>query len=518
MTKPSRPLSRLVRSSLLALAAAALAPAIARATWSIVLVDTKTGEVAIGCATCLTGLDLETVVPVMVTGIGGACAQSSIDSSGTNRKFIWDKLQEGWTPGAILSQLSKNDPQFQSRQYGIVDHLARRATFTGTQCGAWAGGVAGKVGTLAFAIQGNVLTGQPVVNDALSAVLNTDGDLAEKLMAGMEAAQVDGGDGRCSCDNNMPDSCGSPPPNYDPRRDKSAHIGFMMISRIGDLDGMCDGTVGCANGAYYMNLNVANQGASDPDPVIQLRSLFDQFRVDHRGRPDHILSTKTVTPATTPGNGTKSVDLALRLVDWDGTDVGHGGATITVTHSTGSAGLSTIGLPIDHGDGTYTVPIVAGEGQGIDEFEIVVDDGAGAVTLYPFPKLQLTDTLVADRSHLSAAAGGSVNFSLFGPEGVPPDWYLLLCTGSGTSPGLVFHQATVPLNWDSLLAASVELRNSDIFVNTNSAFLPDGTQSAKFHVEANDLLPIVGMELDFAFFTTSPVSFASNFVPLIVDP
>ena len=52
-----------------------------------------------------------------------------------------------------------------------------------TGAGGWAGGVVGQSGTLRYAIQGNVLTGQPVVTEAELAIQNTPGTLADKLMA-----------------------------------------------------------------------------------------------------------------------------------------------------------------------------------------------------------------------------------------------------------------------------------------------------------------------------------------------
>jgi hypothetical protein len=508
---------RPVRAALLVLGFSVLVQAAANATWSIVLVDKQKGEVAIGCATCLTDTDLELLVPVMLVGIGGACAQSQVDSSGENRRLIWDRMIEGKKPVEIIMELADIDPAHQRRQYGIVDLQGRRQTFTGSRAGPWAGGVEGRTGSIYYAIQGNVLTGQPVVDAALDAIENTSGDLAEKLMAGMEAAQLMGGDGRCSCDQGGPDDCGSPPPDFDPDQDKSAHVGFMMISRIGDVDGDCAADIGCANGTYYMNLNVADQGVDDPDPVIQLRGLFDDWRESWRGRPDHILSTKALTPNSTPGNGTNQVTLTLELRDWEDNPLGHGGAAVTVTHSADSAGLSAIGTPVDLGDGTYTVPITAGVGQGIDEFEIVVDDGQGPVTLYPFPTLDLTQTLTADRTSMSAAAGGTVNFELFGPNTPPPE-YLLLCSASGTSPGIPLCQVVVPINLDAMVILSYILRNTDVFVNTDAALASDGTSWARFTVDPGELDPIIGFELDFAFFTHGPVEFASNYVPLVVDP
>ena len=144
-------------------------------------------------------------------------------------------------------------------------------------------------------MQGNVLTGPPVVEMAEQAVLNTVGSLPEKLMAGMEAARSMGGDGRCSCLPNDPTGCGSPP-----KRGfvKSAHVGFMIGSRTGDIDGTCNVSVGCASGDYFMVLNVPFQTANDLDPVLQLQDMFDKFQSSLIGRPDAIFSTATIDPPT----------------------------------------------------------------------------------------------------------------------------------------------------------------------------------------------------------------------------
>lgn len=225
------------------LAVAAWSPE-ARATWSIVLVDLRTGEIAAGSATCLTNLDLRASTPVMITGVGAATAQSFVDTTGQNRVFIRDALLAGTAPSDIITALEDFDSGHQTRQYGIADTMGGTASFSGTGDGAWAGGRTGSfeysrdghTGTIVYAIQGNVLTGPPVVDMAVDAVINTPGDLADKLMAGMEAARLFGGDGRCSCSTGAPDSCGSPPAGFDPATDKSAHIGYMMIARAGDTD------------------------------------------------------------------------------------------------------------------------------------------------------------------------------------------------------------------------------------------------------------------------------------------
>ncbi|MCB9846073.1 MAG: VCBS repeat-containing protein [Phycisphaeraceae bacterium] len=216
----------------------------AQATWSIILVDTRTGEVAVASATCLTNFDLRDNTPVMIVGVGGLTAQSSVDQRGLNRTFARDRMCEGIDPNDILALLEGFDSAHQSRQYGLVDTQGRAMTFSGENAGQWKGGQtgsftytnAGHTGTIVYAVQGNVLAGEPVVAEAIEAIINTPGDVAERLMAGMEAAHLLGGDGRCSCSNSDPDGCGSPPAGFDPPADKSAHIAYMLIGRAGDTN------------------------------------------------------------------------------------------------------------------------------------------------------------------------------------------------------------------------------------------------------------------------------------------
>src|SRR5262245_16867692 len=252
------------------------------ATWSIIIVDLATGEIAIGSATCLTTFDLLQVSPVVIVGVGAAAAQSYIDIGAVNRVFIHDQLLLGTTPAQILALLATIDPNHQTRQYGIADTVGGYISFTGNQAGIFAGQITGQSGTLRYAIQGNVLTGLPVLQMAEQAILNTPGDLAAKLMASMQAARAMGGDGRCSCSPGNPTGCGSPPPSFT----KSAHIGYMVVARPGDIDGPCTAATGCAAGTYYLKHNVAFQLASAPDPVLQLQTLFNSWRTFWTGRPD----------------------------------------------------------------------------------------------------------------------------------------------------------------------------------------------------------------------------------------
>ncbi|MCW5775808.1 MAG: VCBS repeat-containing protein [Phycisphaeraceae bacterium] len=227
-----------------ALAAATIASAVATAsaTWSIILIDTRTGEVALGSATCLTNFDLQAGTPVLIPRVGGATAQSFVDQGGFNRTFIRDRLLDGTHPEQIIAMLAGFDGGHQTRQYGIADVHGGTATFTGSSAGSWAGGLTGRVGDVVYAIQGNVLAGAPVVTECAVAVENAlinGADLAEAMMIGMQEARAWGGDGRCNC-GNPPDGCGSPPAGWDPETGKSAHIAYMLIARDGDGFG-CNG-------------------------------------------------------------------------------------------------------------------------------------------------------------------------------------------------------------------------------------------------------------------------------------
>src|SRR5262245_27385585 len=105
-----------MRRLFVTLVLAAVVASEAMATWSIILVDTRTGEVAFGSCTCLEGFDLRAAVPVIVVGKGGGAAQSFVDVTGQNRILIRDRLLQGVDPMVILAQLAAQDPQHQTRQ------------------------------------------------------------------------------------------------------------------------------------------------------------------------------------------------------------------------------------------------------------------------------------------------------------------------------------------------------------------------------------------------------------------
>ncbi|MEM8962434.1 MAG: DUF1028 domain-containing protein [Acidobacteriota bacterium] len=342
------------------------------ATWSIVAVDTETQEVGVASATCVTNIDLKAFLPAIVVGVGGGAAQSQVDGSGVRRQTMVNGFNNGLTSAEIIAQLEAiSGSAF--HQNGVARVAGDSGTFSGATTFAFSDGVTGSFGNVHYAIQGNILTGEPVLTEAELALINTAGDLPEKLMASMEAARAMGGDGRCSCSPANPTGCGAPPMSFT----KAADVGFVLLARFGDTDDPTCNASGCADGDYYLDLNVANQSTGDVDPVIQLRGLFDTWRMDLENRPDAVQSTVTFAP-----DGDDRL-LTLELVDWRGLALGFGGATVTVEHAPGSAGYSGIGAVVDQGDGTYEVSLTGNGGSGTDIFLVTIDDGIRPVVIPP---------------------------------------------------------------------------------------------------------------------------------------
>ena len=68
-----------IRAALLALLTLFLASP-AKATWSIVVINRETGELAVATSTCIAGFDIATAVPVIRVGYAAGAAQSFVIS------------------------------------------------------------------------------------------------------------------------------------------------------------------------------------------------------------------------------------------------------------------------------------------------------------------------------------------------------------------------------------------------------------------------------------------------------
>jgi hypothetical protein len=490
-------IARIVSRALAAVVMLGLIAEPVLATWSIVVINTKTGEVAVSSATCLTNTNLIPDLPVIYPGLGTAAVQSARDRSGTRKRVIWDGFEAGLTPGEILTQLAALGGH-QQRQYGIVNIYGTPVTYTGSGAGQGKHGVVGVVGDLRYAIQGNVLVGPEPVDMAELALLNTPGDLGQKVMAAMEAARAAGGDGRCSCSNAAPTSCGSPPPgNW-----KSAHTAFILLARVGESTGVCTGNSGCANGSYYLKRNAVGS-IGDPDPVIELQGKYDAWRAGLIGRPDHLNSVVTTNAQQLVADGVSTVDVHVQLVDVEGTPLTVGGAALALTNLSGNPDVTTPVGVVDNGDGTYTFSLVAGLAAGTDDWELKFNDGGGNVRLYPrltVPVLPAAE-LHTGYHTVSATNGACVPLVVNGGNGSGN--YLLLGSASGTAPGTPLSSFTdlraaiiVPLNLDPFLLSSLNSANAAPFLNTRGRLGPGGRSDAAYMPGPGALAPYVGGRID----------------------
>lgn len=502
--------------SLLPVLGLALLAAPARATWSIVVVNTRTGEAAVASATCIDGFDLQKVLPVVVPGLGAAAAQSVIDSSGNNRRRIWDELQQGADPQAILARLAAHDTQHQKRQYGIVDFGHFPLSFTGTQCSDAKYSIAGVSDDLRYAIQGNILVGVLPLYAAEDALLSTQGDLSQKLIAAMEAARAAGGDGRCSCNEFAPTSCGAPPPSFT----YSSYTCFLVVSRMGDAPGGCDTLNGCAAGDYYLDINVVS-GPGGPEPVLFLESHYAGWRNAMHGVADAIRSVVRPSAQSLPADGATRATVDVELRDLEG-----GAVTLpsdlTLELDPASPDLA-LGPVEAQGGARYRFALGAGLATGTARVRMIAHHGTRRVRLWPDLVLTLEPAqgFACGYEALPAAQGALVPLvaNLGAAHAGAP--YLMLASASGTQPGTPFGGTQVPLNADALFWSSVTGANGPRWVNTAGVLGPNGRAQGTWVVPPLALSAAVGQRIDFAALKLASASgpaFATNTDGLLVVP
>jgi uncharacterized Ntn-hydrolase superfamily protein len=157
-------------------------------TFSIVAFDPKTGDLGVAVASRV--LAVGAVVPYAQAGVGAIATQAFANTTYGPKGLAL--LRKGLTPEQVLKRLLAEDKDREHRQVGIVDAKGRAIAFTGKKCLPWAGHLVGK----GYAVQGNILAGEQVVKAMAQAFENTKGELAERLMAALEAGESAGGDAR----------------------------------------------------------------------------------------------------------------------------------------------------------------------------------------------------------------------------------------------------------------------------------------------------------------------------------
>jgi uncharacterized Ntn-hydrolase superfamily protein len=155
-------------------------------TFSIVALDKATGE--IGVAVQSHWFSVGSSVPWAEAGVGAVATQSFIDPS--YGALGLDLMRAGKSAAETLAALLKADANAASRQVGMVDAKGRTAAHTGAACIAEAGQAGGE----GFTCQANMMLKSTVWEAMAKAYQSTPGELVDRLVAALEAAQREGGD------------------------------------------------------------------------------------------------------------------------------------------------------------------------------------------------------------------------------------------------------------------------------------------------------------------------------------
>lgn len=264
-----------------------LAPSAALATWSVIAIDARTGQVIIASATCVrqsafpnrqpnAARDLMDVQAVIVPGFGVAACQAGADNTRRNQMLVYHELRKGTPPAEILAML-KQDPDIERRQFGIIA-IPNGTTITARNFAAGFNGAGnsesslffgGQVGDFYYQVQGNTLLGYDVVHKAALAFTRATGTLADHVMAAMLAADENGGDKRCNCANN--------PLDFVPCDGRTSHVAYIAIANKDDAVGVTHN-----DGQYFAYISATDNDTvkgESANPVKTLQMRYDAWKM-----------------------------------------------------------------------------------------------------------------------------------------------------------------------------------------------------------------------------------------------
>ncbi|MCX6269868.1 MAG: DUF1028 domain-containing protein [Bacteroidetes bacterium] len=229
----------------------------AQDTFSIVAIDSTTGEIGSAGASCVgfTGTYPHgaQIISDVIPGIGAIHTQAAWLAA--NQQNAHARMMAGDTPQQIIDWLVANDVQANplTRQYGIVGysngHL-HAASYTGSNCNNFKNDTS----NLFYSIQGNILLGQQVIDSIQARFLNTPGPLTDRLMAALQGAKMIGADTRCA----------SP-------YQASSMSSFIRVAKPTDTPGN-----------FYLDLWMSypqswSSGAFPVDPIDSLQTLYNNW-------------------------------------------------------------------------------------------------------------------------------------------------------------------------------------------------------------------------------------------------
>jgi len=206
-------------------------------TFSIVAYDPKKNEW--GVAVQSKFLAAAAVVSWARANAGAVATQSYANVTYGFRGL--DLMEDGCSADDTIQLLIKNDEQIDQRQVGVVDKAGNAASFTGKECHEWAGHIVGE----GYACQGNILVPGTIeaMAENFEKARQGDGELADWLVAALEAGQEAGGD----------------------RRGRQA-AGLLVVREEGGYGGDND---------RYLDLRVDDH----PYPILKLKQLTENHHL-----------------------------------------------------------------------------------------------------------------------------------------------------------------------------------------------------------------------------------------------
>ena len=223
-------------------------------TYSIVALDEITGE--LGVAVQSHWFSVGFLVPWAKAGVGAVATQSfvKVDYGPDGLQL----MESGITAVDALKTLTSKDDGEAVRQVGMIDIKGNVAAHTGSRCIKYAGHIVGEN----YSVQANMMANGTVPKAMAVAFEKTKGDLADRMMAALEAAEAEGGDIR-----------------------GKQSAAMVIVS-------------GEPSGVDWKDTKLSLRIEDHPTPLIELKRLIRVHRAyQHANMGDHYMETEEIDKA-----------------------------------------------------------------------------------------------------------------------------------------------------------------------------------------------------------------------------
>lgn len=157
-------------------------------TYSIVARDAASGLLGIGIQSHFFAAG--SIASFAEPGVGVIATQAF--ASRQYGPLGMELLSAGMSSAVVLDSLLRMDQHYELRQIGIVDSQGRASAFTGGRCVQYASHCTAE----GVSAQGNMLAAPQIPEAMVDAYRSARGDLAERILAALDAAEAKGGDAR----------------------------------------------------------------------------------------------------------------------------------------------------------------------------------------------------------------------------------------------------------------------------------------------------------------------------------